>query len=292
MSKTLDAALAAILATDEKMPVHLYRLTLTNVTLRFAAAKQDVEYPAGGAVWTAKAVKHEEPRFSIGSHGVRRGKIYFANGDQTIWAYHRQESLVGKKLEALRVYREDLSSEDYQIDLMAGYITAVNWDYRWFCCELAMGDTLRQKLPRRPYTVRCPWRPGGTECNTDGLFDVSGAPFKQTGTAVSDPSVGDVWGFSQVFVDAARVEADDYWKHGFIQIVKGSDIHQRRVTAFSAGEFTLDYPVPEKGEVTYTVTRGCDGSWEACQGLCAYGPSADNSANYGGFLHIKETEAG
>lgn len=283
--KALEATITSILAQAEKQPVHLYRLTLTNVTLRFAAAKVDVVFPIGGDTWSAKAVKHEAPMESINHSQVRRARIHFGDGSQELFGYHRSDSLIGKRLEILRVYRNALDSADYKVDVVVGRIARVSWDYEWFVCEVTVGDTLRQKLPRRPYTVRCSWYPGGPECNNAGLFDISQAPFRQSGTA---------HGSADTFTDPNRTEADNYWKHGRITITDSNDVYRRKVIAFSGGTFTLDLPtrIAVAKDVSYTVQRGCDGSWDACRGLKAWGPSADNHQQYGGFLHIRETEQG
>lgn len=284
--QSLPAAITSILAADEKQPSHLYRLTLTNIVLRMAASKTNIVFPTGGDTYYAKAVKHEAPRRSIYSNQVGSVKIDIADGNQTLFGYHKNDPFEGKHIEIIRVFRDALGSADNWIGIAKGRIASVSWNYQWFTINVTIGKVLRQKLPKRGYTVRCPWRAGGDECNYDGNFDISQAPLAQSGEDA-------VWA-NNVLTIADRDEADDYWKHARIVFEYNGYVWRRKVIAFSSGNFTLDFPLPIASipAVTYTLLRGCDGSWSTCQGSNAWGPSADNHDNYGGFRWISETEQG
>lgn len=284
MSRDFSSAILTQIAADSKRPTHLYEITLTYLTLRFAAAKANILFPAvDGNVWTAKAIRHDAPGASTTGGGVGKSKILFADGAGEMLAYHKADNFKGKKIRVLRIYRDALDSADDRVEIFEGFVNNCAWDYEHFSVEVIAGDSLRQKLPRRAYTLRCPYSPGNAQCNANGLFDITTTPFLQT---------GQMTGALGSFTDVARTEADDYWKWGQVILKEGNNVYRRQVTAFAAGVFTLDVPTPIAAAtvVDYTLTRGCDGSWAACSGAQAWGPIADNFLNHGGFIHITNLE--
>ena len=283
--KSFPSPIQTLLAADQKAPVHLYELTFNeNTVLRYASAREDVTFPATGnsKIWRSKGIVHSLADQSANSK-CGKATVQWADGSGEIRGYNLAESLSGKKLICYRVFRGFLENEENKIVVFSGIITRVGWDYEWFTMEAALGETLRQKLPRRSYTTRCPWKPGGPECNADGKFNLTNSTFIVSGAMT---------GSGDQFTDTNRIEAAEYWKCGSIRIRYDGHAWNRKVIDFNAGVFVLDYPVdiPANSLCTYEVTRGCDGSWATCQGKSAYGPSGDNSLNYGGFLHINESE--
>jgi hypothetical protein len=286
VSKNLTANISTQLAAAQKRPSHLYSIELTYATLRFAACKTDMVFPTGGAnTFQAKTVKHETPIAAINHSGVGRARLWIADGEGDMVGYHQADNFKGKKITVTRIYRDAMSNALDRVEVIEGYINRVSWDYQWFIIEVTSGDTLRQKLPKRGYTVRCPYKPGCDECNADGCFPIDASPFYRT---------GEMTGSADSFTDVNRVEAEDYWKYAQVILKNGSNVYRRTVTAFASSVFTLDSPTPiaASTEVTYELWRGCDGTWDACSGNQAYGPNADNTNNYGGFLHIKSSEQG
>ena len=126
----------------------------------------------------------------------------------------------------------------------------------------------------------CPWKPGGTECNTNGLFDLT--TLKATGPADS--------GSTTTLVDNALTQVDDYWNYGEIEITKAGKTYYRKVKDFDAASDTVtldvELPVAVDATCTYVIYKGCDLTWESCSFTLPLGPSADNSANFGGCIHI------
>ena len=133
----------------------------------------------------------------------------------------------------------------------------------------------------------CPWKFGGTECNTDALADLTA--LTASGTADS--------GSTTTLVDNALTQIDDYWNNGNIELTKGGIVYTRKVKNFVAATdtITLDValPVAVDNTTTYVVYKGCDQTWATCKAENAWGPSADNYLNFGGCIHItKELDTG
>jgi len=126
----------------------------------------------------------------------------------------------------------------------------------------------------------CPLEFGGTKCNTDGNANL--AALTASGTADS--------GTTTTLVDNALTEADDYWNYGKIKITKATVEYWRVVKDFVAGTDTITFdvamPFAINNTCTYVVYKGCDKTWDVCAAGSAWGPSADNSANFKGAIHI------
>jgi len=133
----------------------------------------------------------------------------------------------------------------------------------------------------------CPLEFGGTECNTNGLADLTS--LTAAGTADS--------GSTTTLVDNALTQVDDYWNHGKIKITKATVDYWRVVKDFVAGTdtVTLDVAMPFAidTDCTYVIFKGCDKTWDVCGGGSAWGPSGNNQANFGGCIHVsKKADAG
>lgn len=283
MPKTFTADITSAIAAAEKQPVHLYELQVAGTTVvRYASSRTNVSF--GGYTWVAKGVAHTAPAESSTSSGVGKCRVRFADGEGAIRAYHNYAGLVGNYIEIFRAYRDKLSSSTNYVNVLRGLITRVSWDYEYFDLDVSVGDIPRQKFPRRPYSTRCPWTPGGPQCNADGLFDLSGSPLYQEGECTIPTTT--------TAYDAGRSEAADTWNNAQIEITSAAKIYRRKVIDFSSGTFTLDYPVAvSPSEVCdYKLWMGCDRTFATCQGSNAWGPTGDNSLNFGGFLHIQESE--
>lgn len=101
-----------------------------------------------------------------------------------------------------------------------------------------------------------------------------------TGTA-------DAGGSTTTMVDAARTEADDYWRFGTLEITSGdNDGLIRPISDFVAATdtTTLLYPFPYTiaAGVTYTIRRGCNKTSQWCS------VNHTNWANSGGFVGLPQ----
>ena len=88
-------------------------------------------------------------------------------------------------------------------------------------------------------------------------------------------------------IDAARVEADDWWNDGIVQFMSGGNQGlKRKVVDFISAQhkLILDYALPQAPAVgdLYTIERGCDKSFDVCRNRF------NNQANFGGFKNIPQ----
>ncbi len=91
--------------------------------------------------------------------------------------------------------------------------------------------------------------------------DISRAPLYQTGTASHTTD-------ASTLKDTSRTEGKNTWKHGTLEVVHSGTTESRLVISFDADTNTLivDFPfsfIVTAGN-TYTLTAGCDQTWEAC----------------------------
>jgi hypothetical protein len=111
--------------------------------------------------------------------------------------------------------------------------------------------------------------------NPDVIFPTSGTA--DSGTVSS-------------LTDNALTQADDFWNFGTIDIIIGGYKYTRKVIDFVASTdtiyFDVELPVAVTAGCAYTVKKGCPRTWDACKKTYAYGPSADNSINFIGMIHL------
>lgn len=107
---------------------------------------------------------------------------------------------------------------------------------------------------------------------------------------VNTPVTGqtiDAGSTTTAIIDAARTEADDYWKDGFITFKSGQNIGQiRTIINFDLATKTLllDYALPYTPAAgnTYDIRRGCDQAYDTCKNKFA------NQANFSGCKDIPQ----
>jgi len=254
MPKDLTSAVITQIDAAQKRPVILVELELSS-TLRYAACKSNITFPTGGNVYTAKAIKVSGINQSLEGQ-IQRATIKFDNVSRDMAAYAHNEDFQNKRIVIKRVYLDALGSSDNYNEIFNGYIDKrPQIDRRWLTVSATIGKPLNRKALKICYQRLCPWVFGGTECNTDGNADLDS--LKASGTADS--------GSTTTLVDDALTQADDYWNYGRIEITKGSKTYYRKVKDFVSS--------------THTVTLDCGAN-------NAWGPSANNQANFAGCLHI------
>jgi len=279
MPKALDAAVITQMDAVQKRPCLLFELILST-TLRFCTGKVNVTFPTGSNVYTAKAVEISGVSQSI-EGSVNRITVKFDNVSKDMAAYADYEDFRGKQLIIKRVYLDELGDADYYNEVFNGYMERPSEIGReWLTVPAVAGKGLDRMALSFFYQRMCPWKFGGTECNTDGKADLTS--LTASGTADS--------GTTTTLVDNALTQVDDYWNHGRIEITRAGITYHRRVQDFAAATdtITLDVALPfaVDNTCTYTVYKGCDRTWDTCGASNAWGPSANNQANFGGCLHV------
>jgi uncharacterized phage protein (TIGR02218 family) len=132
---------------------------------------------------------------------------------------------------------------------------------------------LDRTCPRRIFDKSCPWVFGDSDCAFDASTTQVTAQTCDAGATASE------------IADAARTEADDYWKDGILTMTSGATSGQvRRVLSSASGTVTLEHALsaaPAAGD-GYTLQQGCDQSWNTCDSRFS------NTDNFGGFVSLAE----
>ena len=284
MPKSLEVDVVTQLDATGKRPCLLFELGLS-VTLRFAAYMTNQTFPTGGNVYTAKAIKAGS--FSQSLEGqIDRITVNFDNVSRDMAAYANNQDFRGKSLVIKRVYLDAFGSADNYVEVFNGTMEAITGDISrlWLPITATSGKPLNRKSLVLPYQRLCPHRFGDDNCNTDGYADLTS--LTASGTADS--------GSTTTLVDNALTQADDYWNYGKIKITKVIDavsVDYWRITKdFGATEITFDVAMPFAidSDCTYVVYKGCDKTWNTCGDNNNWGPSADNTANSLGCIHIEK----
>lgn len=279
MPKSLPAAVTTEMNAQQKRPVLLFEIGLSS-TLRFAAYKTNIVFPTGGNVYTAKAIQLSGVAQTLEGQ-INRVTVKFDNVVRDMAAYAYNEDFKGKSLVIKRIYLDAVGNATYYNEVFSGYMEGPSDINRhWFTVSATAGQSLMRKALTFPYQRMCPWVFGGTECNTDGLADLTSLTV--SGTADS--------GATARLIDSILTEPTEYWRHGRISVTKDGVTYNRKIKASSgaihAVYFDVDLPVAVDNTTTYTLYKGCDQTWDTCSGIDTWGPSADNKANFGGCMHI------
>lgn len=283
MAKDLTESVLGQIGATRKRPVLLYEIGLTN-PLKFAAYMSNVTFPTGGDVYTAKAIMLSGLERTLEGQ-INRCTVRFDDVLSDMSAYADDEDFQGKTLIIKRVYLDALANATDYIEIFNGFMESPNdYDYAWLTVPATMGRPLNRRVIKFNYQRMCPWVFGGAECNTNGKADLTA--LTATGTAES--------GTVDTLIDSALTQAADFWNNGNIYITKSGVIYRRKVKDFDAAtdkitlDVALDFAIDNK--CTYEVFKGCDQTWDTCGASNAWGPSADNSVNFGGCIHLESQQ--
>jgi len=273
MSKAIDAAALAKAEADTNQPIYLISIALTGTTLRFAVYDEDVVFPTGGNTYTAWGIEFSRVLNKL-TNEIDRINFSFDNTDLSMSTYLVSYVFQGKTLTLSRVFADLLTSADYATTVFAGEIGGISIDEHTFdFTVLSPLAKLGNLVPSRLYQPNCTWDFGGTEC---------GASTGELTDQTADASCT-----SSLIKDAARTEADDYWRDGIIEFTTGDlDGEKRIINKSATGEITVITAfsaTPESGD-KYTIKRGCTKMPTDCIG------KFDNWANFGGFTAIPQAE--
>jgi len=285
MPKSIPGAVIAQMDAQQKRPVLLFELGLSS-TLKFAAYKTNITFPTGGDVYTAKTILAGSVKHSLEGQ-IDRMALKFDNVTKDMAAYSYNEDFRGKSLIIKRIYLDSIvNATDYN-EVFNGFMEKPSdIDRHWLTVKASLGKPLNRKALDFSYQKMCPWIFGNSECNTDGYADLTS--LTDSGTADSGTTI--------TLVDDALTQADDYWNNGEIEVTKSGITYYRKVKDFVAGTdtitFDVELPFAVDDTCTYVVYKGCDQTWDTCTGANAWGPSADNKANFGGCIHIAVEPSG
>ena len=280
MPRNLPAAVLAQMNAVNKRPVLLFEIGLSS-TLRYAAYVSNIVFPTAGNTYTAKAIEISGVAQSLEGQ-IGRVTVKFDNVVRDMAAYAHNEHFKGKTLTIKRVYLDALGDATYYNEVFKGTMeTPSGVSRHWLTVPSTSGIPLNKRALTFPYQKTCPWIFGNSECNTNGNSDLTA--LTATGTVDSGTTI--------TLVDAALTQADDYWNHGAIKITHAGVVYNRKIKDFVATTDTLtldvELPITMDNTTTYVLYKGCDKLWDTCSAVPIYGPSADNSLNFGGCIHIE-----
>jgi len=295
MSKDLSGATTTAIAIDaqEKQPVLLFTqfLTFPTLTLRFCAYNTNLIF--GGNTFTAKSVIFDGVGQSLEGQ-IGRVSVKYDNVLTDMTAYAFTQIFEGRRLFIQRIYLDDsgnppTAATDY-VEVFDGTMdTPSEIGREWLTVSATTGKALKKKTLLATYNKGCRHVFGDSFCNLDGLSDQSS--FVKTGNLTSTSLTGTT--FAGVGV---LTQADDYWDFGRITIGKSGTSYNRIVSDFdnatSGGTLDLSLPVSIDSSFRYILYKGCSKILTTCKGEEAYGPSGDNSVNFGGFGHIGKKQEG
>lgn len=283
MAQDLPASVDTEIAAEYSRPILLFELYLDAGTLRYSATNVDVVFPTGGNTYYAKAVAFENIKTTAEGQ-METVSIQLDNIAQDMWTYNVAESFDGKQVIIKKVYRDALGNATYYREIFNGYMSEPkSVDKEWLILEATSGNKFQRRMLQKVFQCECNNTFGDANCNRDGFADLTS--LTASGTADS--------GTVSTLVDNALTQAADYWKFGRITVTVSGTAYKRFVESFNAttDTITFDVPLPVAVVATsaYTVYKGCPLTVDACEDNRAYGPSADNSANFDGFIHIGDT---
>lgn len=146
MAKALSANVQTQQAAEEKRPVNLVILSLDTGTLRYAAAKNNVTFPTGGNVYTAKALSYDSVSTSLEGQ-VSRISIRLDNTIRDMASYHYATPFKGRSIVVWKVYHDALgAAADYE-EVFNGTMEEPNFDYNWINIPATAGTGLAKKYP-------------------------------------------------------------------------------------------------------------------------------------------------
>ncbi|MFH1781013.1 MAG: hypothetical protein ABH835_00115, partial [Patescibacteria group bacterium] len=183
MPRAIPAAVITQMDAVGKRPVLLLELGLFSI-LRYAAYKSNITFEATtGSVYTAKAIEVSGLSQSLEGQ-IERITIKFDNVMKDMAAYANHEDFRGKKLIIKRIYLDSIvNATDYNEVFNGDMERPSNIGSQWLTVSAVSGKPLNRKVHDFAYQRMCPWRFGGTECNTNGLANL--AVLTASGTADS-----------------------------------------------------------------------------------------------------------
>ena len=272
---------------DYSKPLLLAEIYLDVGPLRYAAVNVDFVFPAGGNNYTAKAFGFSSKR-STKSGQIIEMDLMFDNISGDMHGYNAAENFMGKPFILKKVYRDNVTVAANYREMINGFMEEPKFDKEWMYLKVIDGKALGRRALNRYYQKPCNNVFGDARCNKDGLADLTDAVTPLTITSAADA------GTALTLTDNALVQADDYWNFGRIEITIAGIVYHRRVVDFDAASDTVTFDVPLHTTVSaldaYTMYKGCSLTWECCQATLPSGPTADNKANFIGFIHLLRDE--
>ncbi len=274
--RTLSATIEAAKDATEKAFILLCEIETATGTLYYANSLDNIDFPTGGQTYASKSFVIDEATMDSGFSFPEK-VVSVANLDQALSYGSLTRSLRGRELKVKQIFLNTstgvaLGTADDYIDLVDGIVEEVE------AMEVALRLTTLPKLakidreaPVTTYGPACPWVFGDSACT-----ETPGQETAQTCDAGTT---------AKVITDAARAEADNYWKNGYVEITSGDyDGERRRILSNTSGSVTLEFPMPGAPDAgdAYTITQGCDKTYDTCDSRFS------NTDEFGGCINYDQ----
>jgi len=282
--QSVPSQVSTEIAAEESRPTLLYEIYLDLGTLRYAGSMTNITFPTAGNTYYAKAVKLSNIKTTAEGE-ISRATVYWDNVAQDMHLYNSIERFDGKSIIIKKIYRSQVTDASYYREVFNGFVEEPKViDKRQMVTDVVSGTPIQRKVLQEYYQKQCNNVFGDSRCNYEGNADLTS--LKASGSADS--------GSGTTMADDALTQADDYWSFGKIQILISGVSYDRRIIDFDAASDTLTFdvglPIGVSSGDKYVLYKGCPLTWDACQATYGYGPSADNSANFNGYLHVGKKE--
>lgn len=295
MSRALNVSVSAQIASSQRKPVLLFEVSLgSGTTLYWAASNADITFPSGGGgtLYQAKAIRFSGIEQSTEGQ-INAVTVDFDNASGDMSAYLAVAALEGNPLVVKRVYQGDMGNAANYVEVFHGTMEEPEEIGRyWVPVKATAGRPLFDRMLLDSYQRQCRHSFGDAQCNYDGLANLASAAMFSTGQVISG-------GTNFIIMKTVGVEGpagvtgtnDDIFNFGLIQVGLSGTTYNRYcsdyISATSRAEWLAGTPAAIDNTYRFIVYKGCDKTWAACsRETYAWGPSGNNTDNFGGFLHI------
>jgi hypothetical protein len=286
MARTIQAAVTAILTASQRRPVLLFELGTT--PFRYARHASDITFATN--LYTALNIEITEAEYST-EGTINRITVKFDNLSGAMKTLFETNQMINAPLRVIRIYKESYATATYFVEYFEGFIERINEVSRWWVEVSAIsGSSLQEKILSWYYIKKCQWAFGGPQCNRDGYADLT------TLTYSGEASFGATTYLKRL--ELYGLYDDSTFKHGTVQVTVNGILYQRKISDYynllSHAYVVFDVPLPvavQPGD-NFQIWKGCNKLYSTC--VCIdfpYGPTADNTNNFGGFLLIPKKRA-
>ena len=280
--RDISASVTTEILRDSSRPIELYILFLRDFTVYFASNDTDVSFyqwdtstettSSTTQTYTAIAISRDDVK-THADNRVDSVRITVDNVNRSVTQMLAENDLRGRRLIIIKVFADLLSDKDNFIPVFDGLMDsfAVSEMSAIFSATARLGN-LDMQIPRRQYQASCNWVFGDEFC---------GYAVEANGVSGQTADAGSASG---TLTDSARIESDNHWRFGTIEMTSGINRGLKRRVVYSSGTkliFDITFPSGIETGATYTLHRGCSKTHLWCSGL-------GNLVNFGGFPTIPD----
>lgn len=289
MAREINLTLEEEKDKEANRPIELYQIHLDSATLYLANHPEDIQFydeDGNEQVYDAYGLARRD---ISRSSNLKADKITVEidNVEREMSTLIANNEFRNRELVIWKVFLGQLEDPDDYIELFRGQMDEPAADEN--SLEVTVKnkfDIFEREIPRRKYSLNCPWEFGSEECGVEISEDDNTLV---TGTVDSV----DADNPAKLYLSGMSDDPQNYWAYGYIEVENEARFVRSSGNDDDGDYITVDMPFfsdPE-GE-DYTLTAGCDKTYELedddgdeVNHGCAFW---DNTQRYGGFLSIPE----